>query len=267
LSTSFDVEILTQSMLEFKRFAFSIHFAKVKPMVSLNYKKKFWFFVLLRTAANTLIILGVIFSFIAFWPFISAELQYRWNQWRGQEYTVDAVEAKTSGFGNLLKDPPPIHITPVNKDFGIVIEKVGVNAPILANVDSTNYSTYIAALSKGVAQAAGTAKPGEPTKEGNQNVFLFAHSAINPIEARRYNSIFYLLRKLEAGDRVIIFYKQKRFDYIVKDKRVVEATDVKYLTEASGTPLLTLQTCDPPGSSLRRLIITAEPDKTVSAGQ
>jgi sortase A len=216
----------------------------------------------LRTLANTLIILGLIFSFIAFWPFVSAELKYWWDQWRGQEYSVDAAENKSSGFAALLREPPPIKITPKNTDFGIVVEKVDVNAPILSDVDSTNYSAYIAALSKGVAHAAHTAKPGEPTKEGNQNVFLFAHSAINPIEARRYNSIFYLLRKVEPGDRVIVFYKKKRFDYIVKDKRVVEATDVKYLTEPSSTPLLTLQTCDPPGSSLRRLIVTAEPEKS-----
>ncbi len=229
-------------------------------MASLSYKKKFWFFVFLRTLANSLIILGLIFSFVAFWPFVSAELKYWWDQWRGQRYTVETVEAKSSGFATLLRQPPPIHITPKDKNFGIVIEKIDVNAPVLANVDSTNYSEYIAALGKGVAHADQTAKPGEPTKEGNQNVFLFAHSAINPIEARRYNSIFYLLRKLEPGDRVIVFYKQKRFDYIVKEKKVVEATDVKYLTDPSSKPLLTLQTCDPPGSSLRRLIITAEPE-------
>ena len=233
-------------------------------MATSNYKKRFWLFVVMRTAANTLIILGVIFSFVAFWPFVSQELRFWFDQWRGQQYTVDIQAAPTSSsFANLLKEPPPIHITPLNKDFGIVIEKIDVNAPVVADVDSTNYPKYIAALSKGVAQAAGTARPGEPTAQGNNNIFLFAHSAINPIEARRYNSIFYLLRKLEVGDRVIVFYKQKRFDYLVSEKKVVEATDVKYLTDRSKEPLLTLQTCDPPGSSLRRLIITAKPDKTV----
>ena len=232
-------------------------------MATSAYKKRFWLFVVMRTIANTLIILGVVFSFIAFWPFVNAEMRYWWDQWRHQSYSVDVKAAPSSGFANLLNQPPPIHITPVNKDFSIVIEKIDVNAPIVSDVDSTNYNSYIAALSKGVAQAAGTAKPGEPTTSGNNNVFLFAHSSINPIEARRWNAVFYLLRKLEVGDRVIVFYKQKRFDWLVSEKKVVEANDVKYLTDPSKEPLLTLQTCDPPGSSLRRLIITAKPDKSV----
>lgn len=229
-------------------------------MLASSHKKRFWLFVLLRTVANTLIILGVVFSFIAFWPFISSELHFYWDQWRGQKYSVDVAAAPSSGLAGLLNSPPPIHIVPKDKDFGIVIEKVDVNAPIVADVDSTNFNAYMAALGKGVAQAQGTAKPGEPTASGNNNVFLFAHSSLNPIEAKRFNIVFYLLRKLEVGDRVIVFYKQKRFDYIVFDKRVVEATDVKYLTQPSKDPILTLQTCDPPGSSLRRLIITAKPD-------
>ena len=57
---------------------------------------------------------------------------------------------------------------------------------------------------------------------------------------------------------MVTFYKGKRYDYQVFDKKVVEATDVQYLTDKSKEPILTLQTCDPPGSSLRRLIITAK---------
>ncbi|MDP2671083.1 MAG: sortase [bacterium] len=228
--------------------------------MAIGHKKRFWLFVFIRTLANTLIVVGVIFSFIAFWPFISSEIRYRWDQWRDQKYSIDTAAVPSSGLGGLLGKPPPIKITPVNKDFGIIIEKIHVNAPVITDVDSTKYAVYIDALNRGVAHARGTGKPGEPTKEGNNNTFLFAHSAINPFYAKKYNAVFYLLRKVEVGNRIVVFYKQKRFDYLVKDKRVVEASDVRYLTEPSKKPLLTLQTCDPPGSSLRRLIITAEPD-------
>ena len=226
-------------------------------------KKKFWLFIVLRTVANILIIAGVIFALVSFWPFISAELKYWFDNFRGVQYVVagDPLPSpKKSGFGDLLAAPPPIQLVPVNTDLGIVIEKIDVNSPIVAEVNSSNYKEYIAALSKGVAHAKGTAFPGE-TDQTNNNVFLFAHSAINPIQAKRYNSVFYLLRKLEVGDRVVTFYKGKRFDYIVFDKRVVEATDVRYLTDISKDPILTMQTCDPPGSSLRRLIVTAKLDQ------
>lgn len=228
-------------------------------MATSTYKRKFWGFIVIRTIANTLIISGILLAFISFWPFISAEISYWWDNFRGQQYVLagDKTTAKKSGFGDLLKAPPPIQVVPVSTDLGIVIEKIDVNAPILANVDSSNYKEYIAALAKGVAHARGTALPGAATPDGNKNVFLFAHSAINPIEAKKYNSVFYLLRKLEVGDRIVVFYKKKRFDYFVFDKRVVQATDVKYITDKSSNPILTLQTCDPPGSSLRRLIVTA----------
>ena len=224
-------------------------------------KNRFWLFILLRTAANSLIILGVIVAFVSFWPYVSAELKYWFNDLRGVEYVlegdkVDATQRKGNSLP-LISSPKPIEVVPANKEFGIVIEKIGVNAPVVINVNSGNYNEYINALQTGVAHAKGTALPGSKTA-ANNNVFLFAHSAINPIEARRYNSVFYLLRKLEKGDKVVTFYKGKRFDYVVYDKRVVEADDIKYLTDPSKDPILTLQTCDPPGSSLRRLIVTAK---------
>ncbi len=212
-------------------------------------------FIAIRTAANSLIILGIIFAFVSFWPFVKAEIQYWLNQTRGIEYVVDdgveAAEEPKSEQNNTVK------IKPKDTNFGIVIEGINVNAPVVQNVDSGNYNEYISALQKGVAHAKGTALPGSKTA-ANNNVFLFAHSAINPIEAKRYNSVFYLLRKVEVGDRVVTYYDGKRYDYEVFDKKVVEADDVQYLTDPSDDPILTLQTCDPPGSSLRRLIVTAK---------
>lgn len=227
-------------------------------MSSTKYKRKFWLFVVIRTTANALIIGGVVFAFISFWPFVSQELRYWWDNFRGQQYVLAGEQPEEKkGFADLLPAPPPITVVPASTDFGIVIEKIDVNSPVVANVNSANYNEYIAALKSGVAHAQGTAYPGSKDKPNN-NVFLFAHSAINPIEAKRYNSVFYLLRKIEVGDRVVTFYQGRRYDYIVYDKRVVEATDTKYITDISKEPILTLQTCDPPGSSLRRLIVTAK---------
>ncbi|MEX0617017.1 MAG: sortase [Candidatus Woykebacteria bacterium] len=225
----------------------------------MNRKKRFWAFILIRTAANSLIILGIIFAFVSFWPFVGAEIRYWLNQARGVDYVIEgervsAAEREKSALAPLGSQT--IEIKPKDKNFGIVIEKIDVNAPVVANVDSGSYTEYINALRVGVAHAQGTAYPGSKNA-ANNNVFLFAHSAINPIQARQYNSVFYLLRKLEKGDRVITFYKGIRYNYVVFDKKVVEANDVRYLTDISKDPILTLQTCDPPGSSLRRLIVTA----------
>jgi len=218
-------------------------------------RKRLWIFLLIRTVANTLIIGGVIFAFFSFWPFVQQEVWYWWTSNFTQ--AKETVQEKPSNEPKPKKELPLLKVTPKNKDFGILIEKINVNAPVVPNVDAGNYNEYIAALGKGVAHAKGTAFPGS-TKAENNNVFLFAHSAINAIQARKYNSVFYLLRKVEKGDRVTTFYKGKRYDYTVRDKRVVQAEDVRYLTDPSDKPILTLQTCDPPGSNLRRLIITAD---------
>jgi sortase A len=218
-------------------------------------RKRFWIFLAIRTIANILIISGIILSFFTFYPYIKQEIWYWWHS-HHSEKIVATVETKQTPKKTL----PPLGVAPVDTNFGIVIEKIDVNAPIVANVDPANYHEYIAALAKGVAQAKGTAVPGS-TKSDNNNVFLFAHSAINVFEAKKYNSVFYLLRKLEVGDRVTTFYQNKRYDYIVTSNQVVEATDTKYLSQASKDPILTLQTCDPPGSSLHRLIVTAKLDE------
>lgn len=202
-----------------------------------------------------MIIGGVIFAFLSFWPFVEQEVWYWWNNAFNDQKQGQASESSPKA--EAKDELPPLKTKAKSEDFGIIIEKIGVNAPVLANVNAANYNEYIAALAKGVAHARGTAFPGS-TKAENNNVFLFAHSAINAIQAQRYNSVFYLLRKLEKGDRVVTLYKGKRYDYIVREKKVVQATDVRYLTDPSQKPILTLQTCDPPGSNLRRLIITAD---------
>jgi sortase A len=222
----------------------------------MNRKRGFWPFLIVRTIANSLIISGIVFSFLSFSPFIMQELRYWWrtNILASSTYENILVVPKTEKKELVL---PPLSVTPKDTNFGIVIEKVEVNAPVVPNVNAGIYREYMAALNKGAAHARGTAFPGSTAAENN-NVFIFAHSAADPIFARRYNSVFYLLRKLEVGDRISTFYQGKRFDYLVSKKEVVQASDTQYLTQASKEPILTLQTCDPPGSSLRRLIITAK---------
>ena len=65
-------------------------------------------------------------------------------------------------------------------------------------------------------------------------------------------------RYARIGDIVVVSVKVAEPRKAVKKKEVVQAGDTRYLTQASKEPILTLQTCDPPGSSLRRLIITAK---------
>lgn len=163
-----------------------------------------------------------------------------------------------SGFGDIFS-PPQETIVPKSTDFGIVIEKIDANAKIVPNVDPNNEKEYMKALSEGIAQAKGTSFPGQPG-----NMYLFSHSVNAPWDIVRYNAVFYLLGKLNPGDKVVIFYQGKRFDYIVFDKSIVKAKDINFLLQNYDEPVLTMQTCDPPGTTINRLIVRAKLKGTFS---
>lgn len=154
----------------------------------------------------------------------------------------------------ISKKSNSTEIKPVNTDFAVVIPKISANSAVIANVDPFNSSTYQLALRHGIAHAAGTAFPGHVG-----NSFLFAHSSADWYIANRYNSVFYLLNKLEKGDKIEAYYKGKKYSYTVFEKKLAEPTDISYLSPHTkeGDSTLTLMTCWPPGTTIKRLIIIA----------
>jgi sortase A len=151
------------------------------------------------------------------------------------------------GDANDTKD-----IKPIDTDFGILIPKIGANAHVIKNVDPFNSKEYQAALTRGVAHAKGTSLPGQPG-----NVFFFSHSSSDFLNASRYNSIFYLLTKLEMGDKIKIFYEGQEYTYQVTTKKIVNSDAISHLSSPEKGESLTLMTCWPPGTALKRLIVQA----------
>lgn len=171
----------------------------------------------------------------------------------GTLYPVMQVELNyqlTRAQGELSVKRP---IKPLDKDFGIVIPKISANAKVIPNVNPYNSTVYQVALTQGVAHALGTGFPGY-----TGNVFLFSHSSVNFYEANRYNSVFYLLYKLEKGDEIDIYYGGEKFKYSVTEKKIVDATDVKYLGNFGSGQTITLMTCWPPGTTFKRLLVIGE---------
>ncbi len=212
--------------------------------------------IILKIISNTFIVSGIALLLLALWPTINSELRYQWHRLLGRKFSLEeqeiVIKEKPSPFAALIKQPTPIRVGPASKEFGIVIEKINVNAPVIQDVEVTDETIYKEALKHGVAHAKGTAKPGS-----NNNIFLFAHSSLNFWQLGEYATVFNLLRKLENGDRIVLFYKGKMFDYRVQEKKILDGFDISPLTAAYHTEILTLQTCHPPGSTLNRLIITA----------
>lgn len=180
-----------------------------------------------------LILFGLAILGGTFLPIFQQEINYRLAKYRNPEEINN-------------------QITPLDTDFGIVIPKINANAHVIKDVDPFNSKIYQSALSRGVAHAKGTSLPGVPG-----NIFLFSHSSADFLNATRYNSIFYLLTKLEKDDQIKLFYEGKEYDYLVKNRQTVDASAISYLTDDTKEETLTLMTCWPPGTSIKRLIIQA----------
>ena len=205
---------------------------------------------------STLLIAGSLVLFVgAFGPVVFANLSYYVTKAFGSGWKLDtSTNSPSSSVQNVktVIEQKPLSIKPANLESSIVIEKIGVSAPIVINVSVQNQDAYKEALRYGVAHAKGSALPGQ-----TGNTFLFAHSSINFWELGKYATVFNLIGKLEAGDIIVLFYKGERFDYEVIDKRVVQGFNTLPLVRQTTYPILTMQTCDPPGTTLNRLIVTA----------
>lgn len=218
--------------------------------------------LIIRTIGNFLILVSILGIIFTFWPVVSALVKHNIDNIRGRKYEAAPVSVSTTqSFGALLgkQDPNLKVLTPKDPNFSIIVEKIGADAPIIANVDPGNKEVYIAALKRGVAHALGTSFPGSPGV-----TYLFAHSTDTIFNVPRFNAIFYLLNDLESGDRIVVFFNSKRFDYIVSETKITEASDVSYFTMQTQDQILVLQTCYPPGTTWKRLLVIAKPAASVN---
>jgi LPXTG-site transpeptidase (sortase) family protein len=191
---------------------------------------------ILNLAGNILIVVSFMFAFFTFAPAAVQEVDYQ----------KDVVIKKITG-----KDEP-VFLEPPNREFSIVIPKIKAVAPVFENVNPFSENAFLPPLKKGVAHASTSALPGE-----GGNVYIFAHSTDSFYNVGRYNAIFYLLGKLEEDDEVDIYYEGRKIVYAVEEKKVVGASQTDYLYKGE-EDTLTLQTCYPPGTTLKRLIVTAK---------
>lgn len=214
----------------------------------------------LRWIGNFLLLSALMGVYLTFSPVISAEINYRYDQATNRRFVVadSSTVGKLSpannktGINLLAMNDRPLELTPLSTSFGIVIPKIAANARVIDNVNPGDSTAYMAALKEGVAHASGTAYPGEVG-----DTYLFAHSVGNFWEVNQWNAVFYLLRELRPGDEVDIFYKEKRYIYIVYDQKTVNPDETGYLEAQTNFPRLTLQTCWPPGTTLKRLLVFA----------
>jgi sortase A len=137
-----------------------------------------------------------------------------------------------------------------------------VEIPVVYDVNTIEETAVEKGLERGVVHYADTAVPGQ-----NGNVVIVGHSSNNIFNQGQYKFAFVLLSRLDNGDTFYLQRDGKRYTYQVYDKKIVKPTDVSVLGPAEKPATATLITCDPPGTSTNRLVVTAEqisPDPAVN---
>lgn len=235
-------------------------------------KKQITRYLVFRTLGNFLI-LFVIFAFFAtFGPALYYEVRFRFANFQGVRYSLpDAKESSQfatliknqelqnqnlgSDFTDLLSGNKEKVLVPPDTNFSVVIPKIAAAEKVTPNVDPGNEKEYLDVLKTSIAHAKGSAFPGL-----GGTTYLFAHSADNFWNVGRYNAVFYLLKDLSSGDDVSVFFQGKRYNYTVYDKKIVDPKETEYIASNIGQgERLILQTCWPPGTTWKRLLIFAKP--------
>lgn len=150
----------------------------------------------------------------------------------------------------IIIDPSSTAVGPEPK---VIIPKINVEIPVVYDEPSIEEKAIQAALERGVVHYATTPLPGEIG-----NPVIFGHSSNNILNKGQYKFAFVLLNRLEIGDTFMLQKDGKRYIYKVSEKKVVKPNDVSILTSSTAESTATLITCDPPGTSINRLLVTGQ---------
>jgi LPXTG-site transpeptidase (sortase) family protein len=142
---------------------------------------------------------------------------------------------------------------PVGPESKIIIPKINLEVPIVYGLDSVDEKQIQDGLEQGVVHYASSPEPGEIG-----NTVIVGHSSNNILNSGKYKFAFVLLKRLETEDTFFVQKDGVRYTYKVYEKKIVPPTDVSVLGPTDRANTITLITCDPPGTSINRLIIHAE---------
>lgn len=218
-------------------------------------QSQFYKLLILRTIGNFIVLFALFGIFATIGPALFFELRYQLDTLTGTKYVV-VDQNVASQLGNIKNNEKVL--TPPDTYFSIVIPKIGASSQVIINVDPTNQKEYLAALQKGVAHAKGSVFPGMLGTS-----FYFSHSTDSFWDVGRYNAVFYLLKDMQIGDDIYIYFKNYRYNYKVTKTEILDASDVTLLVNAQNdkTEQVVLQTCWPPGTTWKRFIVIAQPAK------
>lgn len=152
------------------------------------------------------------------------------------------VAQDPDGFSYFTTNAKPPESRP--QDFKVTIPRLKI-AKALTRVDSLNFYDHL-------SHFPGSALPGEVG-----NSFITGHSILPQFyDPANYRAIFSKLSDLEIGDDIFVEIEGQKLHFVVQYAKVVDPRDVSVLAPISQNGRnLTLMTCVPPGTNLKRLVV------------
>lgn len=155
-------------------------------------------------------------------------------------------------------------IAPTDQD-QVIIPKINAELPFSVGA-GTDEESVQSGLEEGVVRYPSTAEPGQ-----KGNAAFFGHSSNNIFNKGKYKFAFVLLHELVPGDIFYLTHNGKVYTYKVYDKKIVNPDETWVLNPVQDkVATATLITCDPPGTTLHRLVVWGEqvnPDPVTNVDQ
>lgn len=203
------------------------------------------------------------------WQALQINALHYWNVWNGFKSPLETVvNDKPAAPEKLIvatttvksvEAIPPLNIEVFPPDMRVVIPRINQNVPVVGvkndNLIARKWQDLEADIQKslrdGVIHYPGTALPGE-----NGNIVLTGHSSYYAWDPGRFKDVFALLHDVKQGDKIVVYFNQRKYTYEVFSIKTVLPQNVDVLGTASAEQL-TLITCTPIGTNLKRLIVQA----------
>lgn len=136
----------------------------------------------------------------------------------------------------------------------VIIPKINVQIPVNYTETSNSQAAIENDLESGVVHYPSTVFPGQIG-----NSAFFGHSSNNILNPGKYKFAFVLLHTLVNGDTFYLTRNNIIYVYKVISHQIVSPNDVGVLGPVPGqTATATLITCDPPGTSINRLVVVGQ---------
>jgi LPXTG-site transpeptidase (sortase) family protein len=216
----------------------------------------------LWTFLKFVVVLFLVFAGVFFTLNYSAYVQ-KIKFWYRDEFASNDKPLSDIVLGPSDTDRSKDSYFPNIDDNSIFVERIDLKAPITFRVENEEKAVSNN-LKNGVVHIADTSLPGE-----NGNVFVTGHSSNYPWVSSKYNAVFALLDKEVVGDLVMIKFRGVNYIYQIEEKLVVGPLETSVMDNYAEYPTLTLMTCTPVGTNLKRLIIRAKqiiPDSSGNSG-